>query len=328
MPRPAVLAISTASRDVPVHSMEERLTQIFHSIGNADHVFKKIDSVFRGNTFTEIALATKLMPDAVVVIAPAFPELNRFCRDGIQQVHDPSAEVRVSVYDGLRKAGVECTIVPAYHNEARVEQALYSLIKAGERIFLFDSELSSDLDLIVKAAVKLERQLLWVGSGGLAQALAQSTSQEAQEAECGPAKGRVLFCIGSDHPATQRQVEYLKMHRSVARSLYSEESVIVSSVARDMTTASIRQLVSPAMNCLSCIFLTGGDTAELFCEAMDVDFIEICNQFAPGVPVGVLRGGPLTGKTVILKSGGFGETELLDHIAETYAVEERRTIGC
>jgi uncharacterized protein YgbK (DUF1537 family) len=142
-----------------------------------------------------------------------------------------------------------------------------------------------------------------------------------------------LFCIGSDHPTTQRQLNYLKVHRNVAeytfseRKTYSDEPLIVSSIARDAKGVAIRKLIASTSIDLSCIFLTGGDTAGLVCEAMDVGSIEVREQFAPGVPIGVIHGGPLSGITVVLKSGGFGETELLAHIAERYAVEERRTVG-
>jgi D-threonate/D-erythronate kinase len=332
-PCPSILAVSTASRDISLPLMERHLTRALHRVGKESQIFKKIDSVFRGNTFAEIVLATRLMPDALVVIAPAFPDLNRFCRDGIQQVHDVNGELQIPVYDELRRAGIECTILPTHHSREKLSDALRNSIERGDRIFLFDSEIHSDLDSIVDVVGNFDRKVLWVGSGGLAQSLAESKPQIARDVLLSLPKGRVLFCIGSDHPTTQRQLNYLKAHRHVAeytfseKTTYSDEPLIVSNIGRDAKGAAIRKLIATTATDLSCIFLTGGDTAGLFCAAMDVGSIEVREQFAPGVPIGVIRGGLLTGVTVILKSGGFGETELLTRIAERYAVEERRTVG-
>jgi uncharacterized protein YgbK (DUF1537 family) len=74
---------------------------------------------------------------------------------------------------------------------------------------------------------------------------------------------------------------------------------------------------------IGCIFVTGGDTANLLCEALDVEAIEIRHEFAPGVPVGVIQGGPLDSITIILKSGGFGDADLLSQIARAYSTKER-----
>ncbi len=330
---PQVLAVSTASRDLSLPLMEHRLTQAFASLDGKSQVLKKIDSVFRGNTFAEIALAVRLVPDAIVAIAPAFPDLNRFCRDGIQQVRDVSAELRIPVYDELRREGIDCVVVPTYPSREKLDHALCDLLKAGNRFFLFDSELHSDLDSIVNVLENLDRKVLWIGSGGLAQSLAESKPQMMRHASPDPLKGRVLFCIGSDHPATQRQLQDLKTHRDVmecsvsAREVFADEPLIVCHIPRDAGRAAIRELIEAARTDISCVFLTGGDTAALFCEGMDVESIEIHEQFAPGVPIGIFRGGPLTGVTVILKSGGFGETDLLTRIAERYAARERRAVG-
>ncbi|HEY8997444.1 MAG TPA: four-carbon acid sugar kinase family protein [Edaphobacter sp.] len=330
---PDVFAVSTASRDIPLPLMEQRLTQAFASLDGKSQVLKKIDSVFRGNTFAEIALAVRLVPDAIVAFAPAFPDLNRFCRDGIQQVRDVSAELHIPMYDELRREGVDCVVVPTYSSREKLDHALCDLLKAGNRFFLFDSELHSDLDLIVNVLESLNRKVLWIGSGGLAQSLAESKPQMVRHASSDPLKGRVLFCIGSDHPATQRQLQDLKTHHEVMecsfseRGVFADETLIVCQVPRDAGRTAIRELIAAARTDISCVFLTGGDTAALFCEGMDVEYIEVCDQFAPGVPIGIFRGGSLTGVTVILKSGGFGETDLLTRIAERYAAKERRAVG-
>lgn len=71
----------------------------------------------------------------------------------------------------------------------------------------------------------------------------------------------------------------------------------------------------PAMGGL---VLTGGDTAKAVCRALRIDAIELVEELAPAVPVGILRGGLCPGLPVITKGGGCGNPRILitaaDHV--------------
>jgi uncharacterized protein YgbK (DUF1537 family) len=69
---------------------------------------------------------------------------------------------------------------------------------------------------------------------------------------------------------------------------------------------------------VSCLFMTGGDTATLVCRALGIQSLQLRDEFEPGLPRGVAAGGAFAGCTVILKSGGFGETDVLCRIARTF----------
>ena len=68
--------------------------------------------------------------------------------------------------------------------------------------------------------------------------------------------------------------------------------------------------------------VTGGDTAMHLCRALEVGAIELQREFARGVPAGILRGGAMDGVTVLTKSGGFGDRDLLSRVAAEYSKEE------
>jgi len=325
------LAVSTETRDVAHGTMQQRVTAAFDRFSGSDHVFKKIDSVFRGNTFIEIAHALQLMPDAPVAIAPAFPALNRICIDGVQEVRDVVGERRLPLYDCLQKVGVEARVVSRHSSVSTLKDVLRTNLEAGQRIFLFDSECQEDLGCAVAAVSTLSERTLWIGSGGLALALAGSIRQTVATHASLAGGSKTVFCVGSDHSVTQMQLDRLLLDRTITDcsvldgNLAADSAQIVCRIPRDAVRNNdiIRFIERVGITEIGCIFVTGGDTASLLCEALDIEAIEIRHEFAPGVPVGVIQGGPLDAITIILKSGGFGDADLLSQIARTYSTKAR-----
>ena len=68
-----VLAIDTESRDIRVEEAVTRLESVARQLdfSRFAHVFKKIDSVFRGNTFDEIEAAAREFSSDLAIMAPA-----------------------------------------------------------------------------------------------------------------------------------------------------------------------------------------------------------------------------------------------------------------
>src|SRR5580704_13132303 len=62
-----VIAYNTESRDIQPEASKLRMAEVGARLidGEADCFFKKIDSVFRGNTFTEIASYLSIVPHAL-----------------------------------------------------------------------------------------------------------------------------------------------------------------------------------------------------------------------------------------------------------------------
>lgn len=70
-----------------------------------------------------------------------------------------------------------------------------------------------------------------------------------------------------------------------------------------------RQIATDAT--LGGLVLTGGDTARSCCENLSATGIRVVEEVAPGIPLGVLQGGPCDGLWVVTKAGGFGSEDAL-----------------
>ena len=94
-----------------------------------------------------------------------------------------------------------------------------------------DAACDGDLDRIAAEILALDRRILWVGSAGLASALARTFPKRTDPVEPAFTPGPVLFAIGSDHPVTVAQQAALLAARpsqpvlSVPRGLIEPEQV-------------------------------------------------------------------------------------------------------
>ncbi len=85
-----VIAINTHSRSLPSDEARELLTKVAKDLRELKptHVFKKTDSVLRGNTATEISVLAKALTYENALFIPANPSRGRCIRDGHYLIND------------------------------------------------------------------------------------------------------------------------------------------------------------------------------------------------------------------------------------------------
>jgi uncharacterized protein YgbK (DUF1537 family) len=179
-PGAAVVAVSTDSR----HLSEQEIPPVMARVAaryRADIVFKKIDSVLRGNPGAEIAAALEAFGCDAAVATPAFPAMGRTGSAAAAPILRSDRHVTP---DGVAAA-----------------------LRDGVRVVSADAASDADLDFIVAQGVSTGLRILWAGSGGLAAALGGG----AAKSRC-DRKGGVTFCVGSDHPVTLEQIAALRHH--------------------------------------------------------------------------------------------------------------------
>src|SRR5215469_11303390 len=105
-------AMSTESRDVPVSDAEARIQSIAARLPLEAELFKKIDSVFRGNTAAEIAATLRYAHFDLAIIAPAYPVLGRTVRQSSLHIHQASADQTLPLLKLFADAGCSLTTLP------------------------------------------------------------------------------------------------------------------------------------------------------------------------------------------------------------------------
>ena len=342
VPQADVVAVNLGSRDMPIAAARTKLQSAAQLL--CDHkpqlFLKKIDSAFRGNTFEEIAICLELLPHPVAILAPAFPSMGRKVRSGHVVIEDIVGHSVLDLATSLRKHDVRCSVLksPSELGAESLRKCLLAAKEDGVRLILPDAETEADLNLLAQVGLQLGRDVLWFGSAGLSHAFAQMEwmPDHAMMQHTPQAAGPVVFCIGSDHPVTQRQIQYLKREGAVVEvylgatacqdmrlALRDSSNILVCMDAEQYDPAKIGDWLRPVVQSIAALVLSGGDTAAMVCDALAVETIELGGELLPGIPSGWLRGGPADGLTVATKSGGFGQEDALLRIAQLLQSEIR-----
>ena len=308
-----VRASTTESRHLSVADAEARVRTIVERLTPGCELFKKIDSVFRGNTIAEIAASLRHAHYDLAVIVPAYPVLGRTVREGILYIHDAAGDRTLPIAELLANAGCSLTALPAHLSDEELKSTLRSCLSNSKPAVLCDTANQDDLSRIVGAARSLDKRILWIGSGGLAHALAAELPPLKARSTTFSRAGQPIFFIGSPHPVTRAQVEYLQNTTHLPTT-----DLLIPIMLSQTRADDIRRAVAtrdPAQ--IGCLFMTGGDTAHFVCRALGIQALRLQSELAPGVPLAIAEGGRFDGVSVVLKSGGFGEPDLLCRLLET-----------
>lgn len=266
--------------------------------------------------------------------------------------HDPQRPVTTSHLPALLASqtrrpvhalGLDTITAGAHQLAARV-QALRS--DAGV-IVVCDAMTDAHLAVIAEAAQRLGEGCLLAGSAGLARPLAAYLTEQVAAAKA----AHVLLVVGSIHPIARQQIHALVRQTGayvvaldltaaiddeqwahwLAHALHRIENVspvapIVMTapatpvmLARDtilmarlaeLATAVLRQFY------VHCVVATGGTTVRALSDAWSAAGLDLVDEIAPGIPLGIVSGGCYDGLALVTKAGGFGDAETLVTIVE------------
>ncbi|MBL8295245.1 MAG: four-carbon acid sugar kinase family protein [Bryobacterales bacterium] len=260
-----LLAWSTDSREDDPETAAEKVRVACRQLGAAEAplLFKKVDSVMRGNVAVEVAAMLRESGRGRAVMCSAFPEQGRIVKDGYVE----AAGARIPVPE----------------------------VASVERL---DAANRTELNEIARRSLDREPWPLLVGSSGLAGAVAHLLQQPRRATPKVHRQGQPVLCVGSLHPVTLAQLDWLG-----------------AQPRRDYRLVRI-EAECPDIEAPGGLFLCGGDTALMVCRKLGVRAIELAGEVAPGIPIGRLVGGVADGHAVITKSGGFGDVAILGRVVD------------
>ena len=244
-------------------------------------LYKKIDSTLRGNVAAELAAAREALGvKRPILVAPAFPAQGRTVTNG-----------RVLVNGKTLRSG-------------NLRRMLHGL-----DITVCDAATDADLREIARKGLALEPRPLFVGSAGLAHALAATLPRRTAR----PARlrhGEIAVVVGSASPVSMSQAERratVAKRESVA--LYRLDWSRRPLNADSSLMRAFGRIAAKHENCAAYV-LAGGDTARAVLGAREIRGIRLLGEVEPGVPFGVSIP---PGLAVCTKAGGFGGPDTLVH---------------
>jgi uncharacterized protein YgbK (DUF1537 family) len=336
VPRDAVgvSAVDLGSRVLDEEAAALRTWRAARLFVGSELLFKTVDSTLRGHVAAEVRAARAGSRKPAVIIAPAFPAEGRVTVEGIQYVR--GIPVHESDYARDPVHPVRCSDLAMLFPEAASVQPdrateLPGLIGNGDLIVCSATE-DGDLDRLVAAVPRLD-DVLWVGSPGLAAALARRCAGATGSAGslAAPAR-RPLIVVGSTNPATRRQLAELHTRADVQGVTVGADPAPAVETLRGMTapvltlqtpderhTPQTAQVLARSQAAIvkaltedptvDALVITGGETATTVLQPLGATGIDLLDEPEPGVVRGSLIS-PLP-LSVLIKAGGFGDDAML-----------------
>lgn len=227
-----VIVVDTESRHIPPQTAYEKVKDVLSIMGEVGYIYKKTDSTLRGNIGSEFkAIIDKT--SYPIVFVPAFPEMGRTTKNGVQYVNgvpleeshfalDPINPTKKSYIPDIIKeqADIECVVVTR-------EQ--YGRIEFKEkRVYIIDGETREDLELFGKILKNKNMVRVTAGCAGFAKTLTRLIDLKKKEDSIKPylrASPLILVC-GSLNKTSIDQVEYAKRKYRLLDIVLSPEEII------------------------------------------------------------------------------------------------------
>lgn len=341
--QPRVVAVNTDSRHLGREEAARRAVEAAERllVQRPRLLLKKVDSTLRGQVVAESTALWRLGGRRLLV-CPAVPSQGRCVREG--QVWVDGEPLSASAYAGdalsppltgpLDRAfeadGV--SLARCRFDPNRPDPA--PQLPPGDCVV--DADDDAVLGLVATQLLEAPGEWLPVCAAGLTQALAQRLAQaqgmaQAPRPPALPRLGRAVLAVGSRTPRARRQLELLRdafpdvawlpacgrpRHQDpgpagpgvtvIVPGVPGGEAQDAAAVAATMadTVAAVAAEGPGAL-----LFLSGGDIAQAVLERLRGEFIELCGEWCPGVPLGHVNGD--AARPAMTKAGGFGQEGLL-----------------
>jgi uncharacterized protein YgbK (DUF1537 family) len=367
----AVTVVDMATRELSELDARERTRALADRLGRDDVVFKKVDSILRGHIAAEVAELRDRLSDRLAVVAPAFPAAGRTTIGGVQHVHGTPLHLSSAwsfepTHPPASLPALFASIPVTSLGLADVRSStarLASLLQtaaADSRLVICDATRDQDLHAIVRAGRTVDQPILWVGSAGLAGALASELSDA--QARIGPVDPtpatsrpprdpQFLAVVGSASSLARRQALALAAEgaRSLelpARVLARADNSALQELAAQVATAAaagstvvsvageaetrnaaavcqgLATVTARAAAASDLVLLTGGATARAVLLRAGLTCLDILGELGPGVVL--LTPTDQTRRLIVTKAGAFGDDQtLIQAVQRAYRRKER-----
>ncbi len=246
-----VVALSTESRHAQSQDARKRVRSAVRELlfDPPNRIYKKTDSLLRGNVGPELEELLEMTGGDALVFAPAFPTGGRTTIGGVHCLwgqavadaapgRDPMTRVREShiptlirATSGLRVAGFSLEQVRAEPASLRAE---FDAARAsGAKILIPDVETDNDLANIVAALDGLDLRRICAGSAGFAEFLARRSQVPELAPSASVRAHHVAAIVGTPAEHTAKQVAKLEATMRVERiACHAGDADLGAAVAR------------------------------------------------------------------------------------------------
>jgi uncharacterized protein YgbK (DUF1537 family) len=301
----SVISVNSDSRRLNPDEAYQVVHKTVKKFGAGFFIYKKVDSVLRGNPGQELDAVMDALDIPLGLAAPSFPANRSVIENGILSSGTDAVEV-FAVGTGKKTENIPLEEI------RKGADAVMAFINSHEKtqVFVADAVTDGDLEIVYKTSASLARPHVLTGSAGLANQLALSLSPGFNKAEAVPYEkpavlSPVLIIAGTRQGETAAQIKALcekfpcvLAHFNVTLTANgSAENAIAG--AFDEASRRMKENSGPCIIAVDSMFTAGqtayseGDeTSVVICEALGVLTEKLMNSFE--FPMLLTTGGDTT----------------------------------
>jgi uncharacterized protein YgbK (DUF1537 family) len=196
---------------IKVLSIADRFNDIEY-----EYIYKKMDSVFRGNIGTEIEAVLDAVNPDITLAAPSFPANRRVVKNGYSYMLNDEGELGKSIINvteliqrELNRSIENISLDIVREGTDHLISYIESRLQDGVNVFLADAINDGDLKIIAEVYKKINKKVVFCGSAGLAQQLA-IINPKMTEIDYVNEDGITLLVVGTRNKSTLSQTNNIK----------------------------------------------------------------------------------------------------------------------
>lgn len=367
-----VLSVDAATRRLPPAQAAKLQVDVLAAHYRPGlRLYKKIDSTVRGQPAAELAALLAYVParsegrSRIAIIAPAFPGTGRVTVNGSIVVQGVPLEqtplwarehtyASANLVEILGSAGLSAEVLPLDdlgHDPEKVLARLLSARSRGLSAIVCDAKTEADLEAVAEGSLLIADDVIWVGSAGLAAALATVETGSAKPAKTPPlmpGHKNVLVVVGTLAEASRLQAKTLvesglvrhllispdalfdgpssplwqQKSKELARLFAAHQDILLElekapnpDLSRgDVLSERLAAFVESAGNAFAGLVATGGDTVNALLTKLGVHGIRLLDEVETGVALGITVGA--VSIPLVTKAGAFGDAQSLRRCLE------------
>ncbi|MGE4215011.1 MAG: four-carbon acid sugar kinase family protein [Anaerotignaceae bacterium] len=235
-----VVVINTDSR--PLNSKDAydtvfALAKNLNTLDDIEYIYKKVDSLMRGNPAPELEAILDATGAKVAIVASAFPDNGRIVTDGTLMMPDNKHVDITNIFNTeTKKKAVNVRIINIREGAESLKAFMERQMENGTSIFVFDTISNEDLAIISDAAMLIEGKKVFCGSAGLAKQLGRKKKAEIKYDDT------VFIVVGSRSATTAHQVRLAKETFKLPIVLVNSNDIIEDRYEKAVTEAVEKSL--------------------------------------------------------------------------------------
>lgn len=204
-----IISINANTRFLDPESAYRRFYELAKQIDelHPEYIYKKIDSLFRGNPGTELDAVMDATSATAALVVPSFPENGRKLVNGhLNAGGKEGMDVVAFLGSSMKRIVAGISLRDIGHGPDYLARVIERKQQDGAEVLIIDAVSDEDLEIIRETSARLTGKIIYCGSAGFAKHLSNQKKTDRESGDCLNQPKNILVVAGTRQPKTAHQL--------------------------------------------------------------------------------------------------------------------------